>query len=247
MVDRLQHLEDKDAYHRLQITAEVPLFVRITNIDGESVIVKGRADWTLGYGQNKSETGSVLVCVEAKPFASVAFGLPQLLVYMVAIFEARATTRVNNSVLGMVSDGEYFTFLFLDGKKKLFVSRIYDWRSQKATILAYIDMMLLSAIKSSPRTTPQKIHNRSITRYSDYSESMWELGIESDEKDNEEDGKKGREEKEREEGEEGEEEGKKERDWEDEDDDMAVDIVKVDGVARMRNSRTGVLVHRQRN
>lgn len=70
-----------------------------------------------------------------------------------------------------------------------------------ATILAYIDMMLLSAIKSSPHTAPQKGHNRSITGYSDYSESIWKFGIELNEEENDE-GEK-----------EGEEEGKKERDW----------------------------------
>ena len=82
IMDRLRHLEDRDAHHRLQVSAEVPVSIRIRDVYGNSEIVKGRADWALGYGTEKSDTGAILLIVEAKPYESAAVGMPQLLVCM---------------------------------------------------------------------------------------------------------------------------------------------------------------------
>ena len=93
-MDRLRHLEDKDAHKRLQVSAEVPMSIRIKDTYGNNEMVKGRADWAIGYGTEKSDTGAILLVVEAKPYESAAVGMPQLLVYMAAVHEARVN-RIN--------------------------------------------------------------------------------------------------------------------------------------------------------
>jgi hypothetical protein len=178
-MDRLRHLEDKDAHHRLQVSAEVPVSIRIKDIYGNNEMVKGRADWALGYGTEKSDTGAIILIVEAKPYESAAIGMPQLLVYMAAVHEARVN-RVNQSVFGMVSDSKEFRFAFLDKDKKFYTTRPFTWTIEKSTIIAYIDMMLINAIEPSPHTTPQKTNNRTICRYREHSGREWKFGDDSD-------------------------------------------------------------------
>jgi len=117
LVDRLRHLEDKDAFRRLLLSAEVPLSVKIQDIDGKLGLIKGRADWVLGYGKDKVNTGSILIVVEAKPHGNASIGLPQMLVYMGAVQEARLG-HTDNAIFGMLSDGEEFRFAYLDSNKK---------------------------------------------------------------------------------------------------------------------------------
>lgn len=66
LVDRLNRLEDKDAYHRLLLCGEVSLSIKTVDEFGSQVVVRGRADWALGYGNSKTHTGSLLIVVEAK-------------------------------------------------------------------------------------------------------------------------------------------------------------------------------------
>ena len=116
-MDRLRQLEDRDVHYRLQVSTEVPVAIRVKDIYGNDQMVKGRADWALGYGADKSETGAILLIVEAKPYEFAPIGMPQLLVYMAAVHKARQN-RVNKSVWGMVSDSKEFRFAFLNEKKK---------------------------------------------------------------------------------------------------------------------------------
>ncbi|MCJ1377783.1 hypothetical protein MMC17_000879 [Xylographa soralifera] len=153
IIDRLNHLADRDAYNRLRVSAEVPVSIRIQNIYGNDEVMKGRADWALSYGVSKNETGSILLVVEAKPYDFAPIEMPQLLVYMAAVYEEQRD-RVNRSVFGMVSDSKEFRFSFLIEKKKLFVSKPFVWLHDQPTIISYIDMMLISAIESSPHTAP---------------------------------------------------------------------------------------------
>lgn len=67
IMDRLRHSEGKDSRHWLQISAEVPVSIRIKDVYGNHEMVKGRAEWTLGYGTDKNDTGPILLVVEAKP------------------------------------------------------------------------------------------------------------------------------------------------------------------------------------
>jgi hypothetical protein len=86
----LNNLKDEDAYHRLLICAEVALSIKAVDGFGKSAIVKGRADWALGHGSSKSQTGSLLIIVEAKYIDNASVGMPQMLVYLTAVQEARS-------------------------------------------------------------------------------------------------------------------------------------------------------------
>lgn len=191
LVDRLRSLEDKDAHNQLCFSAEVPVSVRTQDIDGNDELVRGRADWALGYGRNKADTGSILIVIEAKPEGKASVGLPQLLVCMAAVFESRRYHN-NNTVFGMMSDASRFEFAFLDHDKKLYVSSAYRWSADQSTIIAHIDTILLEAIRSSPNMTPDKVRNRTISNYSRYRKERWRFGedaedIEEDEEDEDDD------------------------------------------------------------
>jgi hypothetical protein len=175
LVDRLQHLDDEDTYRQLRLSAEVPVSLPICDDDGKHELVKGRADWALGYGNDKTTTGSILVAIEAKPRQRAQVGLPQLLVYMAAIQEARRG-YINNVVFGMVSDSREFRFAFLDSDKEFHDSRPFFWGLDKQVILSYIDAMVLDAIQSSPHTTPTKVHNKCLRKYRQYVRGRWAFG-----------------------------------------------------------------------
>ena len=214
VVDRLRQLEDKDAFHRLQVSAEVPVSIRAQNIYGDSEIIKGRADWVMGYGVDKGDTGSILNVLEAKSYKTAAIGTPQLLIYMVAMHRAReANKKTNQSVFGMLSDSKEFKFCFLNEKKKFFVSRPFIWSIDQSTIITYIDHMLSSAIESSPYIDPHKSKKCIINRYREFLGRRWRFGDESDE----------------EKAEEGEEEEE-----EDDDDEELVGVIKSSGRVVMK-------------
>lgn len=187
LIDRLRNLEDQDAYHHLRLSAEVPVTVKVKDLYGNDEVIRGRADWALGYGRNKTDTGSILVVAEAKGPGKAFVGLPQLMVYMAAIFESRRN-RTNHSVFGMLADSGKFQFAFLDHNKKLFVSNLFKWSSQKSTILTYIDTILLNAIHSSPHTTPTKTGNTSLLNYPRYLKGQWKFGEDSEDEADEEAG-----------------------------------------------------------
>lgn len=87
-------MEDKDSHCRLQASTEVPVTIRTQNIYGNIEMVNGRADWALGCGSDKDDIRAILLVVEAKPYEPAPVGMPQLLIYMVAVQEARQN-RIN--------------------------------------------------------------------------------------------------------------------------------------------------------
>ena len=153
--------------------------IQVKDTYGNKELIKGRADWALGYGIDKPHMGAILLVVEAKPYESAAIGMPQLLVYMAAVYEARKD-HVNQSVFGMLSDSKEFRFAFLDENKKLFITESFAWVTKQSTIIAYLDMVLINAIESSPHTTPQKENNRIILNYPEYLEKQWRFGSQLD-------------------------------------------------------------------
>lgn len=175
VIDRLRHLEDRGAHHRPLISADVPVTHLIKDDSGHDKIVKGRADLALGYGTNKNNTGAILSVVEAKPFEPTPVGMPQLLVCMAAVHEAREGRKIR-SVFGMISSGREFRFGFLNEEKKFSQSKRLTWKEGQATIIAYVDMMLLKAIESSQHMTPQDIN---IYPNLD-NEEKWSFGAEDD-------------------------------------------------------------------
>ena len=132
-------------------------------------------DWALNYEATKP--GSILVVWEAKRVGQATAGLPQLLIYMAGVLESRRD-RLNQTVFGMLSDSGTFQFAFLDDKKKFYTSKIYTWASDRSTILAYIDAILLDAIQSSPHTTPTKTANSTLRNCQRYLKGRWVFGEE---------------------------------------------------------------------
>ncbi|MCJ1226972.1 hypothetical protein MMC12_003627 [Toensbergia leucococca] len=100
----------------------------------------------------KAPHESLFIIVEAKPAGNASVGIPQMLVSMAAIQDARQD-RTNKTVFGMLSDGTNYTFACLNNNKRLLISRNFQWLFDRQTILRHIDRILLDAIQSSPHTT----------------------------------------------------------------------------------------------
>jgi hypothetical protein len=112
--DRLEALKDPGAGERLHWLAGVSLAAESLR---ENVTISGRADWVLAHAEGKaaSETTLVVLCVfrhlnliymtanppsEAKKGAA-KLALPQLVIYLAAIQDARKKARKDNtSVFG---------------------------------------------------------------------------------------------------------------------------------------------------
>ena len=153
--------------------------VKYVDERGKPVLLKGRADWALGYGTDKRNTGSLLIIVEAKSAGNELVGMPQMLVYMSAVQEARRD-RTNKTVFGMLSDSTFYTFACLDNNKRLFISRTFQWILDRQAILRHIDHILLDAIQSSPHTTPIKLNNSNVRGYERCLRGTWKFGEASD-------------------------------------------------------------------
>jgi hypothetical protein len=179
LLDRLYALEDGGRLEYLQISAEVPMMARgRRDLKGRTQLVKGRADWVLAWGEDKVDTGNVLVVVEAKKRGLVQSAQPQLLAYMAAVQkERRRQAKTNTSVFGMVSDGSAFIFAFLDERSRFFLSLPLMWWAQKSEIIGHLDDILKSSIESSPHTTPVKEGNRALKQYYNYVLEPWNFGV----------------------------------------------------------------------
>ena len=178
LVDRLNHLKDQDSSRRLILSAEVSVSIKYIDERSKPILLKGRADWVLGFGTDKRNTGSLLIVVEAKSAGNASVGMPQMLIYMAAIQDA-TRDRTNQTVFGMLSDGRDFTFACLDSNENLFISRILQWMFDRQTILRHIDRILLDALQSSPHTTPVKLNNPIIFGYNRYLRGSWNFGPDS--------------------------------------------------------------------
>ena len=153
--------------------------VKYVDDQGKPILLRGRADWALGWGPDKSNTGSLLIIVEAKAVGNGTVGMPQLLVYMAAVQEARRD-RPNKTVFGMLSDTSDYKFACLDNNKKLLVSHSLEWLFDRQAILRHIDHILQDAIQSSPHTTPVKLNNSTLYGYKRYLQKSWKFGEDSD-------------------------------------------------------------------
>ncbi len=175
-LDRLEKLKDQDSHNTLRLKPEVNISVTIDGAYGAKEIIQGRMDWALNYEPGKHvKPGTILIVWEAKRAGRAAMGLPQLLVYMAGVLEARHE-RNNQSVFGMLSDSGTFIFAFLDHERKFYRSKSYDWMEDQSTILAYIDAILLDAIQSSRHATPTKTGNATLLNYQRYLRERWKFG-----------------------------------------------------------------------
>ena len=92
-----------DAIDRLLLSAELPEAVKYMDENHMPVLLKGRAEWALGYELSKRNAGSLLIVVEAKAVRSALVWIPQIVVHMMAVQNARQHEN-NKAVFGMLSD-----------------------------------------------------------------------------------------------------------------------------------------------
>ena len=170
IIDRLGHLKDNSLSSKLQVGTNVPIITRTDHMYGRTRVVKGRCDWALAHGEDKSHTGSILIVVQAKGVGDAFIGMPQLLFYLHAVQEAREKlNRRVCTVLGMLSDGTHFKFCALQNDKKFLVGPPLHWGFDKDNILQHIDTILHDTITSSPVTT----NCFTIRRDGRYSKKNW--------------------------------------------------------------------------
>ena len=158
------------------MAAEVTLSIGARDEKDEEEI-RGRTDLVLTYGTG-SDLRAILFIVELERIGIAGSGLSQIMAYMTAVWDNRKGLN-NNSVFGLLSDANSFQFCFLDPKKKFFVTEPLEWTIRSPIILAYIDRILLDAIRSSPSTTPEKERtgNTVIKGYSAYLAEHWRFGL----------------------------------------------------------------------
>jgi hypothetical protein len=175
--DRLERLQDQHTLFHLRLSSEISISANSCDTGRK---IAGRVDWALNY-ETPNQSGSILIVIEAKKIGNASIGLAQLVVYMVGVLESRHH-RLNQSVFGMLSDSGTFQFAFLDQNKKLYLTAPFAWDWHQSAILAYIDAILLDAIRPNPPTTPTKIGNRSLNNYRRYLEERWLFGDGSEDK-----------------------------------------------------------------
>jgi hypothetical protein len=138
--------------------------VSVTNNHGGGTI-SGRADWALGYMDDKGKLEQVLVVVEAKSGLGDA-AIAQLLSYLASVQDARSrASKCSTAVFGLATDFKSFQFVVLRENRKAFTSDPMRWISRKEDIVAFLDHILLDAIESSLHTTPSKVGNTKIQRF----------------------------------------------------------------------------------
>jgi hypothetical protein len=121
---------------------------------------------------------------EAKKKGAIWTALPQLIIYLAAIQDARKRAgKKFKSAFGLITDGSWFQFAFLDDSRKLFVSRVKEWVSDKMEIIKWIDKILEDAIKASPRTSPTQKPIMDPKTYEAELRWWYMFGLDSDDED----------------------------------------------------------------
>ncbi|EGC46683.1 predicted protein [Histoplasma capsulatum var. duboisii H88] len=160
-LDRLRVLKDENATRHLKFVPEVSL-----SVERGGATITGRADWCLGYGNARGGFESTLIIMEAKKLGTAQSGLPQLIIYLAAVLDARKDSHnMDSAVFGLLTDSSVFQFVYLDPARKLFTSRLLQWVTDKKRIVQWIDRVLEDSIKASPHTTPVKSSNRTLRAY----------------------------------------------------------------------------------
>lgn len=161
ILDRLNHLSDSEALQHLHLypKADIKLTVNETTITG-------RADWLLCHDDPRDGIHSTLIAIEAKRSMEFSSADPQIATYLAAVQKSRANAeKIHRIAFGITTDSSQYRFWFLDSERRLFSSKTFDWRTEKALIIAWIDKMLADAIEASPLTTPVLQRNVSLRNW----------------------------------------------------------------------------------
>ena len=102
---------------------------------------------------------SLLLSVEAKSQDGAESALPQLVVYLGCLRQARkARGRSDCSVYGVASDGFFFTFVMITNEGVLRTSRRFNIRQgDLKTVMGCMVFILRKTADMTPTATPEKI------------------------------------------------------------------------------------------
>ncbi len=106
-----------------------------------------------------------------------SIGMPQLIVYLAAVWEARENKN-NRTVFGILSNADGYWFACFDNSKNLSISKQLVWRDDKKEILAHLDTILRDFIESFSHTTSSRHRNAALHNYSPYLLRSWQFGEE---------------------------------------------------------------------
>lgn len=92
---------------------------------------------------------------EVKRLGLAKSGLPQLIIYLAAVQNARQQpNKAICSVFGISTDSNQYYFVHLDVERELFVSKPFHWLTEKTEVVRWADRILSHAIRASPSSTP---------------------------------------------------------------------------------------------
>jgi hypothetical protein len=142
-----------------QIKAKDPKALDLS--DPSRVIIRGRADWAVGYALSKKILSSNLVIIQVQRDGRSSAGIAQSMCYLTGAQDAwTAEDTTNRPVFGILTDSIEFQFKLLNANWQLFLFDPRCWRSN-----ASINCILHKAIKSSPQTPLSSYRNRELSSY----------------------------------------------------------------------------------
>lgn len=185
LCDRLELLDDAMSYKHLKVIPE-------TQVDAKTkdgACISGRADWVLGYADDKARLHEMLLVVEAKRPHQVGAALSQLLIYLAGVQQARSKAEKENvTVFGIATDAIEYRFVMLRSDRKAFVSKTLHSKADTGMVVSFLDQIIEDAIQSSPHTTLTRRQNRRIRNFEPSLRSSYVFaGSDPDEEKKEED------------------------------------------------------------
>ncbi|KKZ68791.1 hypothetical protein EMCG_01005 [[Emmonsia] crescens] len=167
-------LDDSGANNKLCVGYEVPMTATVKKERGGGTI-SGSADWSLGYMVDTTRLEQMLVVLEAKSALEVD-NMAQILAYLFAVQEARVKAKkASTAVFGVLTNFADFQFIVLREIGKAMRSETLSWAMRRDQVVAFLDSILLDAIKSSPHTTPQKLANSTIKHFDDHLKTTYDI------------------------------------------------------------------------
>ncbi|KAL0632787.1 hypothetical protein Q9L58_008337 [Maublancomyces gigas] len=162
--DRKRLLSTACRFQSLRLVGEYPITTQTCEDD---TIISGRCDLVLGYGghSGKKDLDFGLVAVEIKRrYALPTTVSAQLVAYLVGLQQRRHdANKIVKHVFGIATDGMNYIFHRLDSNLNLRTATVTA--AHKAHICRYIDVIMESAVRASPHTSPSTRFPGSAAQY----------------------------------------------------------------------------------